>query len=64
MSYTVEIQVKESYGRILIYPLNDTAKLFTRLTGLKTLREEDMAVIKALGFVVEAKAMVPATFKV
>lgn len=64
MTQFVQIQVKESYGRILIYPLNDTAKLFTKLTGLKTLREEDMAVIKALGFVVDVKAMVPATFKV
>jgi len=53
MSKSVQIEVKSVYGVELIYPANDEAKLFTSLSGKKTLSRQDLKIIKALGFDVE-----------
>ena len=53
MTKSIKVQVKTSYGNTLIYPVCETAKLFTKLTGNKTLRMTDMEVIRKLGFSVE-----------
>ncbi len=43
-------QIKEVYGRPLAYPVNDQAETIQGLTGFKTLRRNDIAKIKQLGF--------------
>lgn len=53
MEMKIQVQVKSSYGNMLVYPVCDTAKMFTKLTGNKTLRLEDIEIIKKLGFSIE-----------
>ena len=43
-------QLKDVYGRSLAYPVNDQAETIQGLTGFKTLRRNDIAMIEALGF--------------
>ena len=43
-------QLKDVYGRALAYPVNDQAETIQGLTGFKTLRRNDIAKIKHLGF--------------
>ena len=49
----VRVQVKSNYGNALIYPVCETAKMFAQLTGNKTLRMNDIEIIKKLGFRIE-----------
>ncbi len=49
----VQVRVRSVYGNDLIYPINDIAKLLTRLTGKKTLSIGSMSVITQLGYEVE-----------
>lgn len=53
MSTKVCIRVDRVYGRITYYPANETAVAFTKLTGLTTLRESDLRIIKSLGYAIE-----------
>lgn len=46
---TLEIMPKTVYGRTLLYPLNDIAKTFCSLLGVKTLSLEQLEKIKRLG---------------
>lgn len=48
MNITVEI--KQVYGNETIYPVCETAKLLTRLTGNKTLTRAALVTIKQLGY--------------
>ena len=43
-------QLKDVYGRSLAYPVNDQAETIQGLTGFKTLRRQDIAMIEELGF--------------
>ena len=52
----ITVQTRNVYGVKRVYPVCDKARLFTELTGRKTLSEQDLAIIKGLGFVVEAIA--------
>ena len=47
---TVMVRVEQVYGQDTAYPANENARLFTLMTGCKTLRASDLARIKALGF--------------
>lgn len=49
------VDVKSNYGVKMIYPINETAKLFADLIGQKTLTIENIALIKKLGYSVTAK---------
>lgn len=49
----LEVQVREVYGRELIYPVNEAAKLAVQLTGRKTFFEVDLNRLQALGHEVE-----------
>jgi len=49
----VQVKIKQVYGRDMIYPANETAILFTRFTGQKTLTPRDLALIRQLGFHVD-----------
>lgn len=46
----LEIQIKNIYGRDVVYPVCEKAQLLTRLSGNRTLTEESIAVIKELGY--------------
>ena len=46
---TVEIKIKSVYGRELIYPINDTAKIFAELMDRKTFTKSQLLIIKKLG---------------
>jgi hypothetical protein len=50
---TIQVTIKTVYGKDLIYPVDDKAKLFAELVGLKTLTTKHIDLIKALGFTVE-----------
>lgn len=44
---------KNVYGNILIYPINTNAVIFCSLVGKKTLGENDLDLIVALGYELE-----------
>tara|TARA_R110002050_G_scaffold275281_1_gene419976 strand:- start:126 stop:299 length:174 start_codon:yes stop_codon:yes gene_type:complete len=46
----LEVQIKNVYGVERIYPINDTAINFSNLTRKKTLEQNDINLIKKLGF--------------
>tara|TARA_R100000951_G_scaffold23284_1_gene19446 strand:- start:318 stop:491 length:174 start_codon:yes stop_codon:yes gene_type:complete len=46
----LEIQVKNIYGRDVVYPVCEKSQLLTRLSGNRTLTDEAIAVIKKLGY--------------
>jgi hypothetical protein len=43
-------RLRESYGRVLAYPVSREATLLCQLTGTKTLRYQDLDTIRELGF--------------
>lgn len=48
----VRVIVRSAYGVERIYPVCDNANIFTRLTGQKTLSNENIKAIRELGFTV------------
>jgi hypothetical protein len=44
------IEIKNIYGREMVYPICEKSQLLTRLSGNRTLTEEAIAVIKGLGY--------------
>ena len=46
----LEVQVKNLYGRDVVYPVCEKAQLLARLSGNRTLTSEAIAVIKRLGY--------------
>ena len=53
---TVKVRTQNNYGRRLVYPVNSLADKLTQLTGKKTLTDRSLALIKEIGFQVEAIA--------
>lgn len=49
----LEVQLRQVYGRDLIYPVNDVAQRCAELVGRKTLLEVDLRRLEALGFRIE-----------
>lgn len=60
---TIKCIVKNIYGKELIYPACDKAKLFAEIAGTKTLSMKDLKNIGAIGFYVEFINEVSATQK-
>ena len=50
---TVIVRSKNVYGTDRIYPVNDAADAFTKLTGTVTLSLDHIELIKSLGYTVE-----------
>ena len=46
----LEVQVKNVYGRDVVYPVCEKSRLLARLSGNRTLTSEVIAVIKQLGY--------------
>lgn len=55
MDKTLIIEIKSTYGNELIYPVNDTARVFADLIGTKTLGRVKLALIQGLGYSIEIK---------
>jgi hypothetical protein len=53
MSKSILIEVKQSYGRKVIYPACNTAETFAKLTGCKTLTEQTLELIEQLGYTID-----------
>lgn len=51
----VKVKIKSNYGSDFIYPVNETARLFTDITKTKTLSKEVISIIKSLGYTVEVE---------
>jgi len=48
----ITVKIATNYGREYIYPVCPQAKLFTRLTGHKTLTRHAISLIKEMGYTV------------
>ena len=46
----ITIEIKYVYGKTLFYPVCETARGFSRLTGKVTLSKDDLAEIEKLGY--------------
>lgn len=46
----IQIDIRSQYGNTLAYPVCQNAKLFTRISGTKTLSAQALKDIQALGF--------------
>ena len=46
----IQIMMKNVYGKELIYPANEAARLFCKLTAKRTFDINDLRTIKALGY--------------
>jgi len=49
----VNVEIRNVFGNDLIYPANEAAELFTKISGKKTLDANDLDNIRALGFLVK-----------
>jgi len=47
---TIKIQMKSVFGNELVYPVCDKSKILTALTRKKTLDNQDLEMIKNLGY--------------
>lgn len=46
----LEVEVKNVYGRDVVYPVCEKSRLLAQLSGNRTLTPEAVAVIKTLGY--------------
>ena len=56
MSTSLIVEKKNVYGVERVYPVCNKAKLFARISGNKTLLEEDRKLIKQLGYTFTTKS--------
>lgn len=49
---SITVQIKDVYGVAKVYPVCETAQLFAALTSGKTLRPQDLEIIKRLGYTI------------
>ena len=49
----IQIEIKESYGRKVIYPACIDSKIFASLAGTKTLTTKSLELIESLGYNIE-----------
>lgn len=50
---SIQVHIKQVYGRDTVYPVCDKAFVFAALAGQKTLTDREIALIKQLGFKIE-----------
>ena len=48
--YVVHVRVMDVYGKRVVYPVCDKAKLFASIAGTKTLTDSTLMYIKKLGY--------------
>ena len=50
---TIKVKIKTVYGEERIYPVCDKAKAFASIAGTKTLTQQTINQVKALGYEIE-----------
>ena len=50
---TITVEIRQVYGQDTVYPADDLARTFTKLTGHKTFTPRDLAAIRELGYEVK-----------
>lgn len=55
MKNAIEVRIEQHYGRITIYPVCETAKLFAQIAKTKTLTSDAIRHIKDLGYQVRVE---------
>jgi hypothetical protein len=50
---TIQVQIRDVYGRQTAYPVCEKAKLFAKLAGTATLTHDARQIIRALGYNIE-----------
>lgn len=50
MELLITVEIKTVYGNTTIYPVCEKAKLFAKYKGQKSLTNQDIIVIKELGY--------------
>jgi len=50
---TIQVRIKDVYGRTTAYPVCEHAKLFAKLAGTATLTHDARQIIMALGYNIE-----------
>lgn len=55
MEQYIVVQIKSVYGNETVYPVCQKATLFAKLARTKTLTNDTLAYIKALGYRIEVK---------
>ena len=50
---TIQIEIRNVYGKETIYPANETAQIFAKIAGTKTLLPDTLRHAKALGYDVQ-----------
>jgi len=53
MSRSILIEVKQSYGRKVIYPACNNAETFAKLAGTKTLTKHTLELVEQLGYKID-----------
>ena len=53
MSRSILIEIRENYGRKVIYPACENAETFARLAGCKTLTAQTLELIEQLGYSID-----------
>jgi hypothetical protein len=49
----IQVRMREVFGNETVYPVCETAKLFAKIAGTKTLSPTALSSIKALGYEIE-----------
>ena len=50
---TAKVQIRDVYGTSKVYPENQTARIFARIAGTKTLTKDTLAEMLALGVTID-----------
>jgi hypothetical protein len=58
---SIKVEIRSVFGVEKIYPACETAEGFCKLIGQKTLTEQNIQHIKALGYEVQVQSSHPAT---
>jgi len=63
MKLLAQIRIANNYGIETFYPVDETAQLFARIAGTKTLTRDTLRLMDALGYEIEIKEQTFKTFK-
>jgi hypothetical protein len=50
---TLQVSIRNVYGRDVVYPVCETSKLFAELARQKTLTDRELSILKKLGYTFE-----------
>jgi hypothetical protein len=59
--FVVHVRVTDVYGKRVVYPVCDKAKVFASIAGTKTLTDSNLMYIKKLGYTLHVVPQEPLT---